>query len=136
MTAATATMPHSSVERRTLWFPLLSGPVLWSLAVVVGYPVAAQSCAPGLFPLPRPIIGSGVRWIDGLWVLVSIGIQVVAVITAAKSWRTARAEEAPDDQVGIRVRFMALAGLISSLLFLDALILTGLGVILARPCSG
>ena len=132
----TAATHRASVGLGPLWFALLAGPVLWSLAELVGVPISAQSCFPGMFPLREPVIGSGVRWITGLWLLVSLAIQVAALVVAVRNWRTAREEESPDDQVGVRVRFMALSGIISSLLFLDALVLTALGIVLITPCFG
>ena len=122
---------------RTLWLPLLLGPFLWALTEVVLYPVSAQACYTGFIPSAQAPAAVGVHWFSGIWVIVAIILAALVTLLAIRSWRTVRGESASDDDaVAIRVRFMALAGLIVSVVFLYALVMHGIGVaLIARPCG-
>jgi hypothetical protein len=120
----------------TLWLPLLLGPFLWALTEVVLYPVSAQECYTGFIPAAQPPAATGTRLFGGIWVIVAIVLSALATLLAIRSWRSVRGESTDDDAVVIRVRFMALAGVIVSAVFLYANVMYGIGVALvAAPCG-
>ena len=120
----------------TLWLPILLGPFLWAITEVVLYPVSAQGCYAGFVPPVVPLAESGAQWFSGIWVIVAIVLTALATLLALRSWSAVRGEEASGDAVAVRVRFMALAGLIVSVVFLYAIVMYGVGVALVGvPCG-
>ena len=119
-----------------LWIPLLAGPVLWSLTEIVLYPVSAQGCFTGVVPPAIAPGATGARWFGGIWVIASVVLAALAVLLAARSFRTAREGDGTIDAVLVRVRFMSYAGLIVSAVFLYAIVINGLGIALSgSPCG-
>lgn len=124
------------VRSRTLWLPILLGPFLWALTEVVLYPLSAQGCYVGFIPSSVPPAETGERWFGGIWVVVAIVLTALALMVAIRSWRSIGAEDGGGDAVAVRVRFMALAGLIISGVFLYAIVMYGIGVALTGvPCG-
>lgn len=119
-------------------FGLMGAAAAWVLQTDIGETLAAQACFPHRSALAAP------RWswlmpaLDVISV-VALLIGVAGVWVAWQGWRSAArrdpASPASDAAVG-RTRFLALAGLILSLLFVVGLIATGLAVLLVAPCSG
>jgi len=119
-----------------LWVPLLAGPVLWSLTVLVLYPVSAQGCFTGFLPPTVPPDASGARWFGAIWVIVCSVLAVISLVLAVISFRKSRRANGTPDAVLARVRFMAYAGVIVSAVFLFAIVINGLGIALSRsPCG-
>lgn len=116
-----------------LWFGVLAGPVIWSLLSLVNYVLAAQSCAPAGLHLARPLF-PGVRIFAGALTLVGIAIVVVALVTAVRSHAASNDAVVPRDAVWSRVHFMALAGIITSAVFLVGIVLHGIAVIALPAC--
>lgn len=146
--AASATMPaeashpapsRHAVRLRALWFGLFGGPVFWSLQLLVNYAVTAHFCYPKYLPLSAPTYGG--MWaiavaVNGLTVLGTLG----AGATAIASWRTVRDEITGrhhgllEDGTG-RTRFMAYAGMLTSGLFLFAILMSGMSLFIVPACS-
>ena len=119
-----------------LWLPILLGPFLWGLTEVVLYPVSAQGCYTGLMAPAVPPAAAGAHWFNGIWVSVAVVLSVLAMLLAIRSWSVVRGEDSSGDAVAIRVRFMALAGLIVSVVFLYAIAMYGVGIVLVgAPCG-
>ena len=120
-----------------LWFGLLAPPLAWSGQELVGYGLAARACGSGgrhFFPM-APGLGTAELIVSGAAVLLA----VMGLITAGLSWRrsdTARSEtgSAPLGAAFERSRFMALAGILLSMLFLLAILMNAGGYFLVSPC--
>jgi len=136
-------MTHPSPARHqvslaALWFGLLAAPVVWSLQILVLYPVVAHGCFPRDHPLSLPVFS-----VAPIVLLVSIAALVVAAaagLVALKNWRTTREEHYSGQghllETGEgRSRFMALGGLLLSGLFFFGIMLNGLPFLLLGPCG-
>ena len=131
-------MPSSAtrapgISLKTLAFGLFAGPVMWSIQELVSYPLAAQSCYPGSVPLREPLISS-VGLLVALTTLIALVVTVAALLVALRNWRAAGSiaeREAPDEN---RTRFLSLAGVLVSALFILAIVLNGVPVLLLSPC--
>lgn len=117
-----------------LWFGLLAGPLVWSLLSIANYALDAQSCRPAEMELAQPVF-AGVRPLAGILTLIGVAIVVGALVVAVRSWKRSRDASAPHDAVWSRVHFMALAGIITSAVFLEAIVLHGIGVIVIPACT-
>jgi hypothetical protein len=136
-------MTHPSPARHqvslaALWFGLFAAPVVWSLQMLVLYPVVAHGCFPRDHPLSRPIFPT-----DPIVLLVSIAALAVAAaagVIALRGWRSTR-EEHPSNEEHLletgegRSRFMALGGMLLSGLFFFGIVLNGLPFLLLGPCG-
>lgn len=122
-----------------LWFGLFGAPAVWSVQLMLGYALAAHACYPEMTPRLVPVI-------PGLWALelvislVALAIGAGAAVVAIRSWRAARprreAAEARLLEVAEgRVRFMALAGVLVSMLFLLGILANGLPLFLVGACA-
>ncbi len=143
--SATERQPHPSphrhrVGRWAIWFGLLGAPTAWSLQELVNVGLAGYACYPHDVPLALPLwpaLGSIAAWIEAGAVVVC----VAASLVAWASWRKSR-EEKPGDAHQLlgsgdgRTRFMAMAGIITSVLFLIATALAALGLATVSPCGG
>jgi len=139
---------RSHVRRAALWFGLLGGPLAWSVQTLVNLPVTSHGCFPRLIPLGTPITG-GMR---GIAFVVSVAALITVVAAAAIAWgswlrtRDERqgdtggaahhgAEQALLETGEGRTRFMALAGVLTSLLFLVASLVHAAAIFLVAPCG-
>jgi uncharacterized membrane protein len=131
-----------------LWFGLFGGPAAWSIQTLVNLPVAAHACYPQLYPLDVPVIG-GLR---GIVFVVSILAVLVSVAAAAAAWRAwqftrhehqqssgkanqHQAEAAALETGEGRTRFMAAAGVLTSLTFVLVSLVHLSAVFLVTPCA-
>ena len=134
MTSALRVESHPArVGLTSLWFGVLAGPIVWSLLTIVNYAVAAQSCQPAERHLAHPLFAN-VKVFGGIVTLVGFAIVVAALLVSMRSRRIANAADVPRDAVWNRVHFMALSGIIVSAVFLDAILLHGLGVLFVTSC--
>jgi hypothetical protein len=128
---------RTGVGPGALWLPLLLGPAIWGLTEIVLSATSQGSCYTGFVPLPvSPGTATVLRLFSGIWVVVATVLAALAVLLAIRSWRVARNERGADDPVRSRVHFMALAGLITSSVFLYGIVMYGIGVaMLGVPCG-
>jgi hypothetical protein len=121
-----------------LWIGLLAGPLAWSAQELVGYGLAARACGAGG---PRPIaiapaLGVAELVVSGAALLIT----VLGLVTALLAWRRsnrdrAEAGEPPLEAIEGRTRFMAVAGILVSTLFLFGILMNAAGYFLVRPCA-
>jgi hypothetical protein len=140
---------RARVPLATLWFGLVGGPAAWSIQTLVSLPVAAHACFPRLTPLSSPAFG-GVR---GVIFLLGVMAFVVSALAAGVAWRTwsrTRQEEQGASGAGAhhtesvalletgegRTRFMALAGVMTSIAFLLVTAAHAAMLFLVAPCAG
>ena len=120
-------------------FGLLGAAAAWILQTEIGETLAAQACFPHRVALAAPQWSGLMPALDAMSI-VALLIGIAGVLVARRGWhmtRATRPDSAPpgsDPGTG-RTRFLAMAGLMLSLLFLVGLVATGLAVLLVSPCS-
>lgn len=124
-----------------LWFGLTGAPAAWSAQLVASYAFSAHSCFPRLVPLSVPQGGAStfmVLLLAGSVIALCVG--ALALITAVRSWHAtvletnASTHEALDVGEG-RTRFMALAGIFVSTVFLLGSCALAVLVLVTNPCT-
>ncbi|MFL5981562.1 MAG: hypothetical protein ACJ74D_08485 [Gaiellaceae bacterium] len=109
-----------------LWVGLLGAPAAWTLQLVLGYAAEEADCSVGtdaLFDATGDV---------AVWLSVAAAIAAVASLGAAAFvWRRTL-RRSPDPRG--RVHFMAVGGILASLLFLALIIVTGVGITYFEPC--
>ena len=122
-----------------LWFGLFGAAAAWAVQLIANYAIVAHACYPATVPLTRPVIASA----HGLAIAISVACLLVAasaILVARGSVRQTRAasRSAPahpvDAQHG-RTRFMAVAGLIVSVLFTFAVLMSSLPLVTRAACG-
>jgi len=151
--AAAAAAGHPAPEREraslgALWFGFFGAPAAWTVQVLVNLALASHACFPALFPLAAPVTG-GLRVITFAVSLVAVAVGTAATVVAWRTWRRTRGEHqhasgrgrehAPGSallETGEgRTRFMALAGVLTSVTFLLVSILNTAAIFLVGPCA-
>jgi hypothetical protein len=132
--------PHrQQVTLASLWFGLFGAFAAWSIQVPLAYALVSHSCYPARMPLARPLLGMLRPLTIGIS-LVALGVAIASAAMAYRGWKRTGGE-APGQHLELlevgegRSRFMALGGVLTSVLFAVAIILTGAGVIAMSPCS-
>jgi hypothetical protein len=130
-----------------LWFGLFAGPAAWSIQTLVNLPVASHSCYPALSPLDAPV--TAVRGIAFAVSVFALAVCVAAAAVAFRSWMRLRGEHQEGSGRGSehtpaaalaetgegRTRFMALCGLLTSLIFLVLSLVHTAAIFLVLPCA-
>lgn len=141
---------RDNVALWTLWFGFLGAPIAWSVQTLANTAVASHGCYPQLFPLSSPVTG-GMRGI-------LFGISVAAIIAALaalsvsfSTWRRTRSEHQEKSGEDARrhnrstaaletgegrTRFMALSGVLTSIVFLIVILAHTVAVFVVIPCAG
>jgi hypothetical protein len=120
-------------------FGLLGAAAAWGLQTEVGETLAAQACYPHRRALPAPQWSWLMPALNAMSI-VALLVGIAGVWVAWRSWRIARGAR-PDSAASVsdttagRTRFLAMAALILSVLFLVGLVTAGLAVLLVSPCS-
>ena len=142
MSAPAAIHPAPAARAITpaaLWFGLFGAPVAWSLQLLASYALVAHGCYPDAEPMTMPVV-------PGLRTLVlgtGAAALAVAFLAGGSAWRSWRAtqQEHEGGHEGLleageeRTRFMALAGLLLSAVFVLGIILNVVPQLMLRPCG-
>jgi len=143
--SAAERQPHPSPHRHrvlrwAMWFGLLGAPIAWSLQELVNVSLAGHACYPHDVPLALPLWPhlSGISaWVEA----AAIAVCIAAGLVAFSNWRRTR-DEKPGDAHQLlgsgdgRARFMAMAGIMTSVLFLIGTALAALNLTAVSPCGG
>jgi hypothetical protein len=106
-----------------LWFGILGGPIAWVLHLLIGYSLEEWfACSPSATTRGE-VLGMDVRSVT---VLITIVFGTVAAAAALVALRYLRRAPRPGDEGPMRVRWMAVVGMMNSILYL-LIILGGLG---------
>jgi hypothetical protein len=138
MTAPAAVHPAPAgraVAPAALWFGLFGAPMVWSLQLLASYALVAHGCYPDAEPMTMPVI-------PGLRTLVlgtGVAALAVALLAGGSAWRSWRAtkggHEALLEAGEGRTRFMALAGMLLSAVFVLGIVMNVVPLLLLRPCG-
>ncbi|HET6580196.1 MAG TPA: hypothetical protein VFG66_17900 [Gemmatimonadales bacterium] len=141
MTTDSAAHPAPAGHRvalGALWFGLFGAPVVWSIQLMLNYGLVTHSCFPASEPRTTPLFG-GLRTTVLLAGAVALAIALAAGVTAWRSWRATRHEH-PGGQESLlevgegRTRFMALAGMLVSGLFVLGVIMNAIPLFIMPLC--
>jgi hypothetical protein len=142
MSAPAAASPAPAVRAvapTALWFGLFGAPAVWSLQLLASYALVAHGCYPAAEPMTIPVV-------PGLTMLVlgtgatALVVALVAGSLAWRSWRATQHEHEGDHEALLeaaegRTRFMALAGMLLSAVFVLGIVMNVVPVLLLRPCG-
>jgi hypothetical protein len=139
---------RGNVALWTLWFGFLGAPLGWTLQTLANTAVASHGCYPQLFPMHSPMTG-GMR---GILFVISLVAIIAAVAALAVSWSTwhrtsgehqeksgANARQHNQSTAALetgegRTRFMALSGVLTSVVFLIVIVAHAAAVFVVVPC--
>jgi hypothetical protein len=119
---------------------LLGAPVAWCLQSLVLVPIISHACYPSDMPLETPLWGHLGLLSAGIEALAAL-ICIAAGITAWRNWRLSQ-DEKPGGAHHLvesgdgRTRFLAMAGMLSSALFLLGVALAAANLVAVSPCGG
>jgi hypothetical protein len=139
---------RSRVPLSALWFGFVGGPAAWAVQTLVNTPLSAHSCYPRLTPLSSPTTG-GLRGIEFVVSLVALVVCLAAAAVAWGTWWRTRQEHQQGTGRGRqhqpgsalletgegRTRFMALAGVLTSVTFLVVSAMNTAAVFIVSPCG-
>ncbi|HEY4101687.1 MAG TPA: hypothetical protein VGM20_12515 [Gemmatimonadales bacterium] len=129
----TTTMPLPSTTR--LWFGVAAAPAAWAVAEYAGYGFAGRACQPPAGHAAAAVLPITVAMI----ILGAIGVAVaydnVQRTVPRRADTMVDAADSRDASVG-RTRFMALGGMMASVLFLLGTVFFVLPAIITRGCAG
>lgn len=143
--ASVRNQPHPAPHRErvnpwAVWFGLLGAPLAWGAQLLINSALGAHGCYPHDVPLAVPV------WSDMRQVMLGVEVAAILVCAAALlsawfTWRRARHEKQGSGHHVVeagdgRTRFMAMAGLMTSLLFLAGAGFACINVILVPACAG
>ena len=98
-----------------MWFGLLGAPAAWTIELLSGYSLEEWfACSPAT-TTEGLILGVSVRSLAIVIPVATAGVAVLAGLVAAGCLRRISSE--PDDHVTQRARWMALAGVLNSVLY-------------------
>lgn len=112
-------------DRALLWFAFLGPVTAWTVQLMAGYGYNEAACSNETGEnLQAPLIG-GISLVLGAAV-------VLAAIVGARTWRGVRDGGIADPRG--RIGFMCVFGMLSAVIFLFAIVLSGVQVLILEPC--
>jgi hypothetical protein len=136
----TDSAPVNGVSLGALWFGLLAAPFAWSDQLMVDYALIAHTCFPATSMLDMPYLPSARAIVLGVSVL-DIVVGIAGIVVAARAYARLGGDHESDRRqfhdapiAEGRARFMALAGILASSLFLGGIVLHTIGIVMLAPC--
>ena len=141
---------RGNVPLWTLWFGFAGAPLGWTMQALANTALASHGCYPQIYPLRAPVTG-GLRGILFAVSVGAIGLGVAALAISWSTWRRTRGEHQANSghasrghshgtaalETGEgRTRFMALAGVLTSVVFLLVILAHTVAVFVVLPCFG
>lgn len=130
---------HHPMSR--IWLGIFGAPVAWVIQMSLSEPIAAYACYPHQVPLSAPL------WAELPLILAAISLACLAAglfsgYIALDSWqRTGHSLTGALQETQVidvdegQTRFLAMLGMMSSFLFIVAILFTSCAVLLVSPCS-
>ena len=121
-----------------LFYGLVAAPLAWVVSQIANSTLGQEACFPGTEPLAAPAF-AGVHALQATILLAALVVSASAAIVAFGSWRSTRDEQAGDqhDLLSVgegRSRFMAFAGVLTSVGFFVASLFSAPALILIAGC--
>jgi hypothetical protein len=131
--------PGRTIAPAALWFGLFGAPAVWSLQLLASYALVAHGCYPDAEPMTMPVIPGLTTFVLGTGA-AALAVALLAGGLAWRSWRTTRHEHQGEHEALLeagegRRRFMALAGILLSAVFVLGIVMNAVPVLLLRPCG-
>jgi hypothetical protein len=140
---------RNEVSKGLLWFGIIGGPFAWTDQTLVDLAVTSHGCYPRLFPLASPVL-AGLRAIVLTVSIAALIVCIAAVLAAFRTWGQTRHEHQGSSGAGEqhsnvaalletgegRTRFLALAGVLTSIVFIIAVLAHGVSILIVGPCGG
>ena len=140
---------RNEVSKTLLWFGLAGAPFAWTVQTLVDLAITSHGCYPRIFPLAAPML-AGLRAIVLTVSLAALIICIAATMAAFRTWGQTRHEHQTSSGRGEqhghaaalletgegRTRFLALSGLMTSVVFTIAVLAHGVSVLIVGPCGG
>jgi hypothetical protein len=140
---------RDDVSPALLWFGLAGGPAAWTIQTLVDLALTSHGCYPRLFPLAAPML-AGLRGILITVSLAALIVCLIAALAAARMWSRTRHEHQSNSGAGEqhgpsaalletgegRTRFLALSGLMTSIVFTIAVLAHTISIFIVGPCGG
>jgi hypothetical protein len=140
---------RNDVSPGLLWFGLAGGPAAWTIQTLVDLSLTSHGCYPRLFPLAAPIL-AGLRGILATVSLAALLVCIVAAFAAIRTWSQTRHEHQANSGAGEkhgpstalletgegRTRFLALSGVMTSIVFTIAVLAHTVSIFIVGPCGG
>jgi hypothetical protein len=118
---------------------IFGAPIAWINQMLLSMPIAAHACYPNQAPLSSPI------WQDLPAILMTIGVTclIIALMSGVSAWNTWREyqrrlidkEMSVMPKSGHRTRFLIKISLMSSFVFIVAIVFNICAILLVPPCS-
>lgn len=113
VTSAESVTKSETIGSAALWFGILAGPFAWGIQILIGYNLEEIVCSES--SSSQDLLGIGVETVI-LWLhVILLAITIAGVVVSFSCWRRARAG---DGSVGGRAAWMAVSGMMVSILFL------------------
>jgi hypothetical protein len=131
---STLSPPREAVTERQLWLGSALGPAAWALHSLVGYFLAARSCAVNPTGWGE-ITPGGLRFILFGLALLMLLAALTGLLLSLRNWRATGGEGSLFEAEGrTRPNFMALFGIIVSAVFAIGLLYNAIAPLLLEPC--
>jgi hypothetical protein len=135
----TSVRSDAQVSLPALWLGLFGAPLAWSIQELVSYSIVAHAC----YPSSEPKLMIAMPWLSIVGLIVSGVTLVLGGLTASvahKSWKRSGGAAGGErghllDHGEGRIRFMALSGVVLSVLFLFSMVLNTVTLLLQPACS-
>jgi hypothetical protein len=143
MARAAPAQDHPSAARGAtrLWrllYGLIAAPCAWLAAQVLSATLAQEACFPHSEPLAAPLF-PGLHLMQSAALVLAVAVCASGAVVAYRDWRRTRGEHQGGGQVLLdigegRSRFMALAGMMTSLGFLAGTLFSVPATLLVPAC--
>jgi hypothetical protein len=128
-----ATSQPSKIGALSEWFGVSAGPVIWSVRLAISYMMIAIGCNAG-FTRPEVVGLSGIEIPVALMSIVAVLITLLAAGISWRNWcwlKHSNGGNGPRD----RSRFMAVSGIMLSILFAGVMLVEAAPIFFLAPCN-
>lgn len=134
MPAGISSPPSHHVSQRSLWFGFSAAAAAWAVHGFVWEMITSQSCQNGAGNW-GPFSPAGVRWLLAGVTAILLAVAIYAGVTSFHNWQhLSRQRDLLHAEGRGREQFMAIGGVLISILFSIGIIWAGLPLIMLGIC--